>query len=490
MIRKIVIILTLMLLSFTGALAEGRIETSMVKIYTIKDNPSYINPWDTGGPESVSGSGAVISDNRIITNAHVVSNNTFIQVRAYGKAKKYEAEVMALSHEADLALLRVKDSSFYQGIHPLEIGELPKTQQSIVVYGFPMGGDTLSTTKGVVSRIEHRRYVHSRVQLLAIQIDAAINPGNSGGPAISEHGKIVGISMQGIDNAENIGYLIPSVVVKHFLRDLEDDQYNGIPSLGILTQGMENPSHRKMKKMEPGMTGCLITKVLHGFSADGCLKEDDVLLKIGGYVVDNDQTIEFRPQDRTHFRYCIQHLQMGETVELEILRNGNRQAVKVPLKSRLGEDHLVKIEWDRPSTYYIYGGLVFNPLTINYLRAWGDTWYKEANVQLLSYLLHNWVEQKGQQIVILNKVLPAALNTGYHNFSNEVVISINNEPIDNMKELVRLMEAETQENEFVNIQLTSNKRIVLKKSDVANASGSILERYKIEKDRSEDLRPE
>lgn len=69
---------------------------------------------------------------------------------------------------------------------------------------FIAGGDNISITKGVVSRIELTQYVHGASQLMAIQIDAAINPGNSGGPAIMGN-KVAGVAFQNLSGAENIG---------------------------------------------------------------------------------------------------------------------------------------------------------------------------------------------------------------------------------------------------------------------------------------------
>ena len=96
--------------------ADSNIQNSIVKIYTTQTNPDYDNPWNTFSPESVSGTGCIIKDNRILTNAHVVSNQTFIEVQSHGRPKRYIARVEAVSHEADLALLFVDDLSFFQNL--------------------------------------------------------------------------------------------------------------------------------------------------------------------------------------------------------------------------------------------------------------------------------------------------------------------------------------------------------------------------------------
>uniref|UniRef100_UPI002608706A S1C family serine protease n=1 Tax=Sulfurovum sp. TaxID=1969726 RepID=UPI002608706A len=192
---KMILAVLLSTLSLTASLQQEDItKQAIVKIYTVSKVLNYQEPWNSS-TRSSTGSGAIISGHSILTNAHVVENHTFIEVERYGQRKRYIAKVKFVSHQADLALLEVKDEAFFKGVTPLQFGKLPNIEQKIVVYGYPMGGSTLSATIGVVSRIEHHRYAHSGESFLAIQVDAAVNPGNSGGPALS-NGKIIGVVMQ------------------------------------------------------------------------------------------------------------------------------------------------------------------------------------------------------------------------------------------------------------------------------------------------------
>jgi len=93
-------------------------------------------------------------------------------------------------------LLSVENEEFWKGTEALSFGRLPCLQDSVTVVGYPLGGDTISVTKGVVSRIEVTPYAHGTSDLLGIQIDAAINPGNSGGPAFNEQGECIGVAFQ------------------------------------------------------------------------------------------------------------------------------------------------------------------------------------------------------------------------------------------------------------------------------------------------------
>ena len=107
------------------------------------------------------------------------------------------AIVEHIAHDCDLALLKVDDPAFFKDTKPLPLGEIPELESSVTVIGYPIGGERISVTQGVVSRVDFRTYTHSVVDShLTVQIDAAINPGNSGGPVV-QAGKVVGIAFQG-----------------------------------------------------------------------------------------------------------------------------------------------------------------------------------------------------------------------------------------------------------------------------------------------------
>uniref|UniRef100_A0A803RBS7 Uncharacterized protein n=1 Tax=Cannabis sativa TaxID=3483 RepID=A0A803RBS7_CANSA len=236
------------------------------------------------------GSGFVIHGKRILTNAHVVADHTFVLVRKHGSPTKYRAQVQAVGHECDLAILAVENEEFWEGVNPLELGDIPFLQEAVAVVGYPQGGDNISVTKGVVSRVEPTQYVHGATQLMAIQIDAAINPGNSGGPAIMAK-KVVGVAFQNLSGAENIGYIIPVPVIKHFITGVEESgKYVGFCSLGLSCQPTENVQLRNYFQMRKDMTGVLVSKINPLSDAHKILKKDDIILAFDGVPIANDGT--------------------------------------------------------------------------------------------------------------------------------------------------------------------------------------------------------
>jgi len=488
-VRLIFFLITLLLLSiaFSVSVAALDVREAIVKVYTVSNSPDYYNPWSMRGPQGVSGSGCIIENNLILTNAHVVSDHTFLQVRKYGDTERYQARVIAVSHLTDLALLEVEDPAFFEGEPALLFGELPETQQEVLVYGFPMGGDMLSITKGIISRIEHQPYVHSSSSFLAGQIDAAINPGNSGGPVLVDD-KIVGVVMQGISSSQNIGYMVPVPVIRHFFDDLQDGSYDGYPSLGVSLQDMENPDLREYYQMEEGMSGVLINQIIPGSPADEYLQAGDILLSLGDYAIGNDGTIEFRTNERTQLTYVIQQNQIGENIRIEILREGKKISLDLNLFRSLKKDQLVPMEeYETLPSYYIYSGFVFCPLSKNLLDIWGSQWYQSAPKELIYPLLNsNIPEKEDQQVVVLLKALAANVNQGYQNVNSWVVEKVNGEKIWNLRGLIE--KVENSLDPYIVFEDKWGQQIVVEREKSENTHQEILQTYRIPFDRSEDLR--
>ncbi len=483
-IYKYFLALVLLVCFPTWGLADSK--GSIVKIYTVHNSPDFYNPWSMEGPRASTGSGAVISGNRILTNAHVVSNSTFVQVRRYGESKKFQARVVNVSHDSDLALLELEDKSFFDGVKALEIGELPRIQKDVLVYGFPLGGDQLSITKGVVSRIEHQSYAHSSLGLLAVQIDAAINPGNSGGPVLAE-GKIVGVVMQGMRFADGIGYLVPPPIIRHFLADIKDGKYDGFPTLGIAFQPLENSDLKKYHQVPDSQSGVLVTRVSPGTAASGLLEAGDVLISVDGHKVENDGSVEFRSDERTNMAFFVQSEQIGDSIDVKILRKGEEKSLTLKLTSDIASRHLVPMEqYDKLPSYFIYGGVVFTPLTKSLLKSYGPKWYSNAPKNLTSYLSSNYKEKKGEEVVLILKVLSSSLNEGYSGVSWWPVESVNGEEVLNLKDLVK--KVESSESPYIVFKHEDGRELVLDRNRVQGESASILQTYRIRDDRSGDLK--
>ena len=467
----------------TSAVAADFKTDSVVKIFATRNTIDYVNPWQSRGVQEITGSGCIIQGNRILTNAHVVNQNTFIQVRRESSQKKYIAKVETVGNDCDLAILRVEDPEFFNGVSPLEIGELPNLQDTVTVIGFPMGGDKLSITQGVVSRMEGMDYINSNQRLLGVQIDAAINPGNSGGPAIN-NGKIVGIVMQGISSSQNIGYIIPAPIINHFLNDLKGGQYAGFPYLGIHFSNTENKTLRKYYDIADDTGGVLVNNVLSFSSADGFLKEGDIILEVNGVAIGDDGTFAFRDNERLDMVHLINMQKIGETAVLKIRRKGKMSIVKVPLKPI---SNLVKIaNYSEKPSFCIYGGLIFTILSTDLINLLGAN----DNLPPLSFIYYNMGlgslnEKRKREIVVLLKVLPDEINIGYHGRSFEIITKVNGKEFDSFKQFVELIENTQGEN--IVFEDEYKDKIILSCKDIDKITQDIIRRNNIPSQFSDDV---
>ena len=125
---------------------------AVVKLYCVHTKPNYSQPWHKLKPYSNSTSAFAIDGQRLLTCAHCVTFHSQIKVQRLGSDTKYLASLLAVCHDSNLALLTVDDAEFWDGMEPLQFGELPRLQEVVTVVGYPIGGDTMSVTSGVVSR--------------------------------------------------------------------------------------------------------------------------------------------------------------------------------------------------------------------------------------------------------------------------------------------------------------------------------------------------
>ena len=122
--------------------------------------------------------------------------------------------------------------------------------------------------------------------------------------------RIVGVVMQSLSNSDNIGYMVPIPIIKHFLTDLEDGHYDGFPEDGIIIQPLENGSLKKMYGLENGQSGALVASVTPGSPAENRIFPGDILLAIDGHRIADDCTVEFRPKERTGCDYYVKQHQV------------------------------------------------------------------------------------------------------------------------------------------------------------------------------------
>lgn len=453
------------------------IRTSLVRINTTVQQPNYLEPWKPGKVGQGVGTGFVIDGNRVMTNAHVVSDARLILLEREGDPQQYPARIQHIAHDCDLAVLVPDDPHFFTGVTPLTFGGIPKLHSTVSAIGYPIGGQRISITRGVVSRIEFQSYAHSGMDShLAVQIDAAINPGNSGGPVIQDD-KVVGVAFQGFAkaSAQNVGYMIPMPVINRFLTDIEDGEYNGYMELAVQTMNLLNKDYRRFLNLPDDNRGVIVTQVLSIGPAHGVLKENDILLSIDGYSISSNATILLEGE-HVHLEEIVERKFHGDLITMELLRNGERISVDIELHN-VPELLFFSRQYDKKPRFITFAGLVFQPLSRNFLYAHGlkdpdIIYYYESYMVDETYL-------KQPEFVILSTILPDSINSGLDEMKDKIVDRVNGKEITSLS---ALYEALSQKADNYYIELRDAQRpIVIEAGKLAEARERINSRYQIER---------
>jgi hypothetical protein len=317
----------------------------------------------------------------------------------------------------------------------------------------------------------------------------ALNPGNRGGPAIQD-GKIAGLVFSKIQEADNIGYLIPPEEIQDFLSDSSDGHYDGKLQLFDFMFSAENEALRDYLKIPNGVTGVVVGNPWHPRD-NYPLKKWDVVTHIGPHAIDNQGYVDVRDGLRLKFLYYVQRLQSDGFVELTILRDGESQVVRVPVAAE--REYLIYVLMDQYPEYFIYGPLVFTAASQDFVRALasaggiGINYLLAINSPLMARLYDPPKDKDEQLVVIATRMFPHPITKGYGNRPFGVVATLNGAKVKNLRHLAELLRGCTDE--FVRFEMADrSESLVFRRKELENATEQILGDEGIRYQASESLR--
>ena len=454
----------------------ANIENSVVKVFSTMRYPDPFKPWTKQAPSEATGSGVVIEGKRILTNAHVVLYASQVQVQASAAGDKVSATVVAVAPGIDLAVLQLDDPTFFDA-HPAvaRASKLPRIKDAVFAYGFPTGGNSLSITKGIVSRIEFVPYNYP-VSGLRIQVDAAINPGNSGGPAIAGD-KMIGLAFSKLSgDAQNIGYIIPNEEVELFLKDIADGHYDGKPAMYDDLQTLENPALRDYLKLDKSVEGMVVHRPA-STDASYPLKEWDVVTRIGNAPIDNQGMVKIDKDMRVSFQYMIQQVASDGKLPLSLVRAGKSMQIQLPVSSE--HPTLVADLHGTYPSYFVYGPLVFSPAT------WQLVSGLESNAGLMrmlslvkSPLVTRALDEPSadlkELVVVSSPFFPHKIAVGYSNPAGSVVYSVNGIRIRSLVHLVAVLRDLKDPYVTIEFDQKGGEALVFSRQAIMSASDEVL----------------
>jgi S1-C subfamily serine protease len=470
--------------------AQDTIRDLVVKIHAIHHSPDLFRPWTRVSPQQVKGSGVVIEGNRILTNAHVVKYASQIYVQPNQSASHISARVEAITPGMDLAILKLDDESFFEKRGSLPFAqELPRVKDSINVYGYPTGGTELSVTQGIVSRIEYTDYYYQAAGL-RIQVDAALNFGNSGGPAVSD-GKLVGLVFSLIQNAQNIGYLIPVEEIQLFLDDIADGAYDGKPQVFDLIQTVENEALRRRLGLPKSVNGVMIAQP-YGANSDYPLQEWDVVTKIGDMPIDSDGKVAVRYDLRLSSSYLVQKYAKNGLLPLTIYRDGRLSEIKLPVRTQ--RELVIPYLMGKTPRFFIFGPFVFSQTTQDYLERLGNQRPPSMGRQpspLVTRRFDKPVFEDEELVIVASPLFPHRITRGYDDPNRAVLSEINGVQVKNLRHLVEILRDNRDDQisfKFASSGVLTHETMVFNRAELTEATVKILEDNGIRYPYSSDLR--
>jgi S1-C subfamily serine protease len=470
---------------------DARVRNSVVKISSTIRRPDVFRPWTHDSQREATGSGVVITGNRILTNAHMVNYASQIFIQPDKSSEKLPAKLKAIAPGIDLAVLSLEDESFFHDHPPLPINpKLPRLQQTAFTYGYPEGGVELSITRGIVSRIEYAEY-YLMTEGLRIQVDAAINPGNSGGPVVVD-GQMIGIVFSKLSRSDNIGYIIPMEEIDRFLKDIEDGHYDGKPVLPVEVQHLENEALRSKLKLERKTTGVLVRKAHRHDMASYPLQVGDIITEIGERTIDNAGMVRAEEDHLIKFQYLVQRSARDGRLSVSIMRNGQEQKLDVPISSD-NERRLLPAVVEKPPSYFVYGPLVFTEATDDYAQYLMDDGNAARSVYSANPIFTRYGDRPafaGERIVVVAyPMFTHKISKGFEDPYAEALAEVNGVFVRNLKHLVETLRDAT--GEFIEFTFHNRERslIVFQRKEVLEATEEVLNDNGIRRQYSADIGP-
>lgn len=300
-----------------------QVSPSVVRIRTYADGPRG------------QGSGFLYDDNHVLTNAHVVSGADDIRIQ-YADGTWEEVNVVGTDPYSDLAVLEAGRTPVGDPLPLVE--EIPNIGTRVLVVGSPLGLEG-SASQGIISGRNRSIPAPNNFSIAdAIQTDAALNPGNSGGPIVTLDGKVVAVATAGIPGADNLGFGVSAPLIQRVAPALiEDGSYeHSYMGVGILAV---EPLLAEANGLSEAR-GVYIASVVDGGPSDGVLQGSDGQTTVDGTPVPTggDVVVGFNGTAIRTVGELSQYLALqtspGDTIDVEVIRDGERQTVALELGSR------------------------------------------------------------------------------------------------------------------------------------------------------------
>lgn len=420
--------------SLLSSLAEAAIpETQVVRLFVSKRPVDLSSPWQFEGVKQQAFLGVMVSGGRLLTTAFAVADASLVEMQRFGSSRKDELDVAFVDYETNLAVLTPKDAKAIVGLVPVEFGDDLAIGESVDIYR-ARDAYQLARMPASLQEVGVFTAVTSAYSLISYQLKVQ-QTGLGWAEPVFQKGRLQAMTT-GQDS--DFVHAVPMSIIRHFLNDKHTrDEYRGFPSIGIGLSALVSPDFRRLLKAGGVDYGIRIAKVMPGGAFSNMLKEDDVLLQVGGVHISEYGYYSHPKWGKVHLKHLLNQRYGGDLLQLKILRGGVPMTVEAKLtRFNSNDTPVATYRYDELEPHVIFGGLVFQELTQEYLKQWGREWRDVAPLDLLYTLEYdNDFTIPGRRIIFLNRVLADDVNRGYGDLRRSILEAVNGRPIHSLADL-------------------------------------------------------
>lgn len=418
--------------------ADDRFEDSVVRLAVSKHVYDTAVPWQAGEVSQQLHLGAVLANQRILTTANAVADASFIEMTHFGEPERWEMRPIFVDWETNLALLAAVRSEAFADLKPVTLGDDLKINEKVDIFR-ARDTDQMSRMSASLQEVGIYNAVTSQYSLATYLLKVQ-QTGLGWSEPVFHGGRLVALTTA---QDSNFVYALPMSVIKHFLEDKHDETaYRGFPAMGVELDPLVSPDLRKLLGASGAQRGVRIADVMADSPFGGLLQTDDVLLEVAATPVNEYGLVTHPKWGKLHLKSLVQTKYAGDVLELKILRQGVEHTFSAPL-TRYDSNRVPIRAYDygQKEPHLIFGGLVFQELSRNYLKQWGREWRANAPFDLLYLLEYKNApgRQAGQRVVLLSRVLADDFNRGYADLRHLIVDQVNGRPVASLAELAKAL---------------------------------------------------
>lgn len=400
-------------------------------------------PWEKKAASSVKLTGVYLGEGKVLTLGANLDTANYVEISLPDASRTVPARVLRYDSDLNLGLLVVDgeaEATIFADRAPLSVGEPLGYTDAAHIHCTLDGKKAVAI--GLQGEIGTSDHGLPRIQMRADQV---VPSNYTHGAPVVKDGKLVGLSC-GFNAATRQLKVINAELISRFLSAAADAP-KGMPVLGVNFVELTDPVFRRYLKFDDERTGVYISKVQPSSAAAAAgLQVGDVLTSVEGIKVDNRGRCELPLYGMLDVTTAVRYLKpLGETLTITYSRDGQEHETVLPLNRDAEQKALIAKEREgQAPRYFIWGGLVFQPLTSDYMAA-VQAEFKALPIEYMRLEeQEEELKKRGfQELTALSIVVPTKATLGYDTCSFTIVEKVNGVEPHSFEEFVTLLQTPT-----------------------------------------------